>query len=98
MSRYMDPSLRRDPSFVCLVLSMTSLSSRYIGDLGWGIATETTAPVGLRLVELCKSVLSVEAGDAMDLAVVQATFNLAVYLGGTSKPFSGLVYISKAIT
>ncbi|KAJ9098748.1 hypothetical protein QFC21_004396 [Naganishia friedmannii] len=98
MSRYTDSQRRRDPSFVALVLSMACLSSRYIGDLRWGVSTEMAAPVGIQLLELCKSILQNEAADREDLEVVQATFNLAVYLGGTSKPYSSLIHLSKAIT
>lgn len=98
MSRYTDPQRRRDPSFVALVLSMACLSSRYIGDLRWGVSTEMAAPVGIQLLELCKSILQNEAADREDLEVVQATFNLAVYLGGTSKPYSSLIHLSRAIT
>lgn len=98
MSRYIDPQRRRDPSFVALVLSMACLSSRYIGDLRWGVSTEMAAPIGIQLLELCKSILQNEAADREDLEVVQATFNLAVYLGGTSKPYSSLIHLSRAIT
>lgn len=98
MSRYINPQLRRDPSFVALVISMACLSSRYIGDLGWGVSTELAAPVGIQLLELCQSILQHEAGDREDLEVVQAIFNLAVFAGGTSKPYSGLIHLSRAIT
>lgn len=56
------------------------------------------APIGIQLLELCKSILQNEAADREDLEVVQATFNLAVYLGGTSKPYSSLIHLSRAIT
>lgn len=98
MARYVNPQLRRDPSFVALVISMACLSSRYIGDLGWGVSTELAAPVGLQLLELCQSILRHEAADREDLEVVQAIFNLAVFHGGTSKPYSGLIHLSRAIT
>jgi hypothetical protein len=98
MSRYVDPQLRRDPSFVALVISMACLSSRYIGDLGWGVSTELAAPVGVQLLDLCQSILQREAADREDLEVVQAIFNLAVYASGTSKPYSGLIHLSRAVT
>ncbi|KAJ9126923.1 hypothetical protein QFC24_001154 [Naganishia onofrii] len=65
---------------------MACLSSRYIGDLRWGVSTEMAAPIGIQLLELCKSLLQNEAADREDLEVVQATFNLAVYLGDVSEP------------
>lgn len=98
MSRYVDPQLRRDPSFVALVISMVCLSSRYVGDLGWGISTELAAPIGIQLLDLCQSILQHEAADREDVEVVQAIFNMAVYASGTSKPYSGLILLSRAIT
>lgn len=98
MSRYVDPQRRRDPSFVALVISMACLSSRYVGDLGWGVSQELAAPVGLQLLDLCQSILQHEAADREDVMVVQAIFNMAVYASGTSKPYTGLIHLSRAIT
>jgi hypothetical protein len=94
--RYEDSQHRKDPSFAALVISMACLSSRYIHDLNWGFAEDAIAPLVLPLVELCKSVLANEAVDRENLAVVQALFNLAVFMCGTVKQSAGLIYLNQA--
>jgi hypothetical protein len=94
--RYEDLQHRKDPSFVALVISMACLSSRYIHDLKWGFTEEIVAPLVSPLLELCKSVLATEAVDRENLAVVQALFNLAVFMCGTVKQSAGLTYLNQA--
>lgn len=75
---------------------MVCLSSRYIHDLQWGFTEEAIAPIISPLVDLCISILATEAADCENLAIVQALFNLSVFMSGTTKQNAAMSYLTRA--
>jgi hypothetical protein len=98
MAAYDDPSSRRDPSFVALVLSICCLSSRYAQDARISAINPSGLTVAQELFNVAKSVLSNEAAERADLQVVQALFNLSVVQEGTARPNLMWSYLSQALS
>lgn len=71
---------------------MCCLSSRYMDD------PRILPNTGVRLFELCQTILREDMSGKTTMPVVQTLFNLAVFAEGLSKPSSSLVLLSKAST
>ena len=77
---------------------MCCLSSRYLDDPRILAEAGNSASAGLRLFDLCKSILRVELAGKASIPVVQTLFNLAIFAEGLSKPSTSLVLLSEAVT
>lgn len=98
LQTYLHPNRTHQPDFVVLVLSMCCLSSRYLDDPRTLVQAGKPGTAGLALFELARTILREEIAGRITLPVVQATFNLAVFAEGLTKPSTSLVLLSEAVT
>lgn len=98
MQSYVSADHRKNPSFVSLVLSICSLSSRYTPDARLRATTATGNILALDLIALAKEVISSTAAERSDLYLVQALFNLAVVQEGTARTNQLWWYLSQAVS
>jgi hypothetical protein len=98
MTAYNDPTSRRNPSFVALVLSICCLSSRYAQDSRISAPSSSGLTIAQDLFELAKNVLLHDAAGRADLQVVQAQFNLSVVQEGTARPNLLWSFLSQAVS
>ncbi|ORY28987.1 fungal-specific transcription factor domain-domain-containing protein [Naematelia encephala] len=91
LAQYHDPAHRRSPSFVCLVMSLCCLSSRYTQDP----RLPTLSP---QLLALARVAVARLAAERSDVYLVQALFNMSVVQEGTLRPSLLWTYLSQALS
>ncbi|KAL1408094.1 hypothetical protein Q8F55_004897 [Vanrija albida] len=98
MNSYLDPEHRKNPSFIALVLSICSLSSRYTPDARLRQTTSTGQILAFDIINLAKDVTQQAAAERSDLAIVQALFNLSVVQEGIARTNQVWSMLSQAVS
>lgn len=98
MQSYVDPEHRKNPSFVALVLSICSLSSRYTPDDRLRQVRSTGNMLAFDLIELAKEIATQAGAERSDLYVVQALFNIAVVQEGTARTNQLWSFLSQGVS
>lgn len=98
MQSYVSPDHRKNPSFVALVLSICSLSSRYTPDARLRAPTQNGSCLALDLITLAKDVIASAVAERADLYLVQALFNLSVVQEGTARTNQLWWFLSQGVS